>query len=430
MKIFWSWQADTRGRIGRFLIRDALREAIEDLKETPDIEERTSQATRDALHLDQDVSGVPGSPDLVPTIFGKIDKSAVIVADVTLVGQTPARTDKQGNLVTGKKLINSNVAIELGYALRALTDKYVLLVFNESFGKHEDLPFDLRHKGGAITFSLAGDANTEQIRAAKRTLRADFVRRLKPYVSEAERRAVEPVVEAQPTFARAAYFDKYESLATVGEQGVDEVNFTYQTDRLCYLRLIPTSPLVRPVPIARLKDIAVQAPVLHRAISLLTDINTFGAVAYDPATNPPRGIGILHGSTQLFENGELWSVSAKLIVQERQAYMDPSMKVPFVPSLAFERGYIGCLEKLCTVASLLSSPAPWRVEAGITGVAGTYITVEANEQWGPIRKPEVFHQGILNGRDTPDFTTFLVTFFSRVFDAAGYPRPGRLNGFP
>lgn len=69
----------------------------------------------------------------------------VVVADATIV----ARTDE------GDGLINSNVAIELGYALHACTDERVVLVFNKKYGKYEDLPFDLRHKGGAVVFDLA-----------------------------------------------------------------------------------------------------------------------------------------------------------------------------------------------------------------------------------------------------------------------------------
>ncbi len=64
MKIFWSWQSDTPGKTGRFLIRDALRDAIETLKVPPDVEEPTSKDSRDALHLDQDIQGVTGIPDL------------------------------------------------------------------------------------------------------------------------------------------------------------------------------------------------------------------------------------------------------------------------------------------------------------------------------------------------------------------------------
>ena len=58
MKIFWSWQSDTPGKTGRFLIRDALRAAIDQLKQTRDIEE----PTRESLHLDQDIQGVQLAP--------------------------------------------------------------------------------------------------------------------------------------------------------------------------------------------------------------------------------------------------------------------------------------------------------------------------------------------------------------------------------
>jgi len=72
MKIFWAWQPDTPGKIGRFFVRDALKAAIEQLKQAPDIEEPT---TRETLHIDQDRQSVRGSPDLARTIFEKIDLS-------------------------------------------------------------------------------------------------------------------------------------------------------------------------------------------------------------------------------------------------------------------------------------------------------------------------------------------------------------------
>ena len=127
MKIFWAWQSDTPGKIGRFLVRDALQDAITELKEAPDIEEPTEAQRRDELELDHDRKGVPGSPDLAATIYGKIAAAAVVVADVTAVGSTPERRDGE-KIVPAKKLINSNVAIEAGYALRAVTDRNVLLV--------------------------------------------------------------------------------------------------------------------------------------------------------------------------------------------------------------------------------------------------------------------------------------------------------------
>jgi len=155
MKIFWSWQSDTPGEIGRYLVRDALKDAIQQLKQADEIKD----ATRDALHLDQDIQGTTGSPDLVRTILQKIENSEVVVADVTIVG----RTDQ------GECLINSNVGIELGYALHACTDERVVLTFNMHYGKYEDLPFDLRHKGGAVVFDVAPGMDRGKIASARKS---------------------------------------------------------------------------------------------------------------------------------------------------------------------------------------------------------------------------------------------------------------------
>ncbi len=191
MKVFWSWQSDTPGKIGRFFVRDALREAIEELKQAPEIEEPTARETREAIHLDQDIQGTTGSPDLARTILDKIDVSNVVVADVTLVGSTSDSTNAEGKTIPDKKLINSNVAIELGYAFCKLTDKNVLMVFNGHYGTHEDLPFDLRHKGGSITFTLPPNADKKRIDEERKKLKDRFVLALRPFL---ERAAAPPSV--------------------------------------------------------------------------------------------------------------------------------------------------------------------------------------------------------------------------------------------
>jgi len=146
MKVFWSWQSDTPGRIGRHFVRDALGAAIERLKQEP-----TAREARSAMHLDQDRKGIPGSPDLARVILEKIEESAVFVADVTSVGTTTT----QKEATQPKKIINPNVAIELGYALHALGDRALLMVMNEHYGSRADLPFDLQSKAGPIMFQTA-----------------------------------------------------------------------------------------------------------------------------------------------------------------------------------------------------------------------------------------------------------------------------------
>lgn len=117
------------------------------------LEDELGEPVRENLHLDHDRKGVPGSPDLAQAILEKIRNSAVFIADVTPIGKTD----------NGKSLINSNVAIELGYALSFVGDAGLLMVLNEAYGDRESLPFDLRHKASPITYKLPDNSTKEQI---------------------------------------------------------------------------------------------------------------------------------------------------------------------------------------------------------------------------------------------------------------------------
>jgi hypothetical protein len=149
MKVFWSWQSDTRGKTGRHLVRDALKAAIEQLKQDLDVVEPIERETRSELHVDHDRQGILGSPDLARVILEKIEQSSVFIGDVTLTGFVKAADEPE----TKKKVINSNVAIELGYALHALSDRALLMVMNEYYGTRAELPFDLQTKAGHIISS-------------------------------------------------------------------------------------------------------------------------------------------------------------------------------------------------------------------------------------------------------------------------------------
>jgi hypothetical protein len=188
MKIFWSWQSDTPGKTGRHFVRDALDEAVKQLKSELTIDDCERP---DELHVDQDRQGVPGSPDLVPTILKKIDEAAVFVADVTAVAQRE----------NGLSILNSNVAIELGYAFKSRGNDRVLLVLNTAYGDVEKLPFDLRHKGGSIRFDLKSDAPKEERDKAFKVLTGDLKTAISLIVKSA------PTAEAAqvtPAFVRSA----------------------------------------------------------------------------------------------------------------------------------------------------------------------------------------------------------------------------------
>ncbi|WP_051534393.1 hypothetical protein [Deefgea rivuli] len=152
--VFWSWQSDLSATTTKNFIKEALAQALEEVAEELELE------AADRLELDHDTKGEPGLVEIVSTIFRKIDNCQIFVADITPVAEITTKT-------ATKKIPNPNVMIELGYAIREAGPQRVITVANLAFGgKPEELPFDLRHRRGAITYFLdsAKDPSIEKIR--------------------------------------------------------------------------------------------------------------------------------------------------------------------------------------------------------------------------------------------------------------------------
>jgi hypothetical protein len=431
MKVFWSWQSDTPGKIGRFFVREALREAIEELRQAPDIEEPRTRESRGALHLDYDRKDVPGAPDLVRTIFDKIDVSTVVVADVTLVGQTPDRVQNDGKKNTGKRLISSNVAIELGYAFRALTDRHVVMVFNKHYGGHEDLPFDLRHKA-SIDFHLAPGADGKRVEQEKKKLKKEFVTALRVYLETPP-----SWMEMPSTFSKGAYFEKGEVLARFKAPDVDPISLYYQTDTLLYLRLIPGKSPNGPLSSQALMDAARNVPLLtpHDETSVRVDSNRYGIIGYDPAPHL-KGHLELSCSTQLFQNGELWGINSIMI--RRRLGSDMPLLLH-----SFKQSYYNMLGPGLEFASKeLALKFPCYVECGLTESLGVHL--EEPKRMGteypsiqlsgpsfgpynkiraePITESVIVHRMLLKNMQPSTVDAILAGFFDRVYKAAGFDR--------
>jgi len=145
--VFYSWQSDLPNPTNRGFIQQALENAVETIANDDTV-------TVEPV-VDRDTQGVAGAPDIASTIFAKITASDVFVADISIIS----------SLKANRPTPNPNVLIELGYALRGLGHERIVLVFNQSFGKIEDLPFDLRMRR-LVTYSMPTE---EKKRAPERT---------------------------------------------------------------------------------------------------------------------------------------------------------------------------------------------------------------------------------------------------------------------
>jgi hypothetical protein len=409
MKIFWSWQSDTPGKIGRHFVRDALTEAIEVLKQPNEIEEPSERETREAIELDHDRKGVPGSPDLAQTIFRKIEQAAVFVADVTLVGEVTVLDKKREE---PKKLINPNVAIEYGYALRALTDERILLLQNRHYGERENLPFDLKHKAGPIQFTLAPGATGAQIDAEKAKLRGALVTALRPYLQ------LQPAFKAAfqeqvATTNPAVFFGPDEVLARVGVKGTDEIEYTFAEPRVFYLRLIPTTARPEPLKYAELYELARQRQLdtlLREKYTTVGDRNRFGGIAYEPrgTSSTPRAF------SQVFISGELWAVTTEFFAHHDGEVVVPTVNVENICGRV--------LENFCAVASHFGIEPPYHIELGAIGLAGTRLGINRRGMSQPIYNDQLTFRRTLNDASPGARERLIEGFLDALFDLAGEDR--------
>lgn len=131
--IFYSWQSDLPNSETRGLIQDSINAAVKGLRDTISVE------------ADRDTKGVYGSPDIVQTIFSKIDNCDVFVADVSAVSvYNPL--DKDGKPTDRVKATpNPNVLLELGYAIQTVGWDNIICIMNEDYNRDGEVPFDLEH---------------------------------------------------------------------------------------------------------------------------------------------------------------------------------------------------------------------------------------------------------------------------------------------
>ncbi|MBL8680171.1 MAG: hypothetical protein JNK05_13430 [Myxococcales bacterium] len=187
--VFYAWQSDRPGNTNRNLIQKALEDAIAQV--------RSDGSLTVDPRLDKDTMDVPGAPDIVATIFSKIDQAAVFVADVTLVTKD----------AEGRPSPNPNVLIELGYALKTLGWERIVLVVNTAFGPPEDLPFDIRQKR-AVAYSISEGA--EEKSPERKRLQRVLVDAVRLGLTAAEAQKPKPLAPPAPPSPAALLIEAVE----------------------------------------------------------------------------------------------------------------------------------------------------------------------------------------------------------------------------
>jgi len=137
--VFYIWQSDLDKKGNRFLIRDSLSDALDEL----------NKSSNEPLSLDHDTKDVSGTPPITETILRKIETCSVVVADLSIVGKS---------FGDDKSLPNPNVMFELGYAAAKIGWERVVCIMNSAYGEPEALPFDLRGRRWPIRYNLPQDA--------------------------------------------------------------------------------------------------------------------------------------------------------------------------------------------------------------------------------------------------------------------------------
>jgi hypothetical protein len=159
LTVFYAWQNDTPSQFNRFLIRDMLEGASKSIRNDASVEE--------SPRIDHDTRGVAGTPEITSSIFSKIKRCAVFVADVTFVGSSLA----MGPNSERKLLPNPNVMLELGFAAATVGWERIIAVMNEHYGPAEQQIFDLKNRRFPICYTVPPDS-PGNIGETKRQLRA------------------------------------------------------------------------------------------------------------------------------------------------------------------------------------------------------------------------------------------------------------------
>lgn len=303
MIVFYSWQSDTDRKLNKTVIQKALQGAINELNLEMTVTDRNGE--EEPIRLDQDTQGVLGLPPVAETIMKKIEAADIIISDVTLVAEGGER----------KPHINSNVAIELGYALGAAGHNKLLLVMNSAYGGPDSLPFDLRNRRHPTIYSLPRGSDRDCIKSETEHLTKSLKRILRAYAAanSSTRSSSATHKPEQSSYVASAFWGRNEPL---GESYRDKKPLFCQNNHLVSLRLVPKNQQLR-LTQAECLDAVRNTPPLLAGQGYSPTTNKWGSLSYNTYDKSIfKDAETIISGTQLFKSREIWMFSAELIHQK------------------------------------------------------------------------------------------------------------------
>ena len=404
MQVFYSWQSDSPNQTNRGFIRKALDKAIQELNTEVDV----SEADRQTVTLDHDTKGIMGAPPIAQTILEKIVAADVIVCDVSLVAD--------GN--DNKKHINSNVAIELGYALGKKGDHALLNIMNTASGSPDDLPFDLRDRRHPIQYHLDENATHEQRASELTKLVGKLHTILKEYLN-----SVPTSSETRQSHRKMPHVWTLGHFWAEGESLIDEndTQLFCNFRRIFYFRAIPTFEQSDLTSKATLDAIANFPSLVGEASTHRR--NKWGALSVAAWWED----NIILSGCQIMTNREIWAFDALFANQNyfwKLRGMD-AQNPELLPSQAIaEKHHIG-IGQILAVVRKLGYADSYTIEYGLTDSKGLHLATREPDPFegypGPIHTDNVMVQIDCNKDTSPD--AIRDQFIQKLFEEAGHDAP-------
>jgi len=200
---FYSWQSDTDRKIGRNFVQNCIEDSIAKVNKQLKSNLKVIKEEKE-LVLDQATERTLGSVDIANSLFQKIDLCSIFICDISIVQNSRKR-----------KHPNPNVLIELGYASSRIGWENVIMIFNTSKSKVENLPFDIRSRR-VFDYKLSLNTSAEVKTQEKKRLKDRLISALYDQALAANSIKNEPIIRILPYVWNRilTLLEKWESLVS------------------------------------------------------------------------------------------------------------------------------------------------------------------------------------------------------------------------